>query len=75
MKHVSDMIPALSKVFDDLNAGTIKPAAGAQLNNAVGKMIAVVRMQIDYARQRNENPSIPFMDKMPEDPGSQPTVQ
>jgi len=65
MKHVNDMIPALSAVFDGLTAGTIKPSAGAQMNNAVGKMIAVVRMQIDYSRQRGENPEIPFLNKAP----------
>ena len=61
MNNVNNMIPALNTVFAGLTDGTLKASTAAQMNNAVGKMISVVKLQMDYAKLRNESPDIAFM--------------
>ena len=61
MKNVSDIIPSLSRVFDGLENGTIQPVTASQMSNAVGKMIALLKTQVEYHRLRGEVPDVAFL--------------
>jgi hypothetical protein len=61
MNHVDDVIPALNDVFERLKEGTVTHNVAGQMNNAVGKMIAIVKIQLQYSIQREEKPDIEFL--------------
>jgi len=50
----------LLEVFDDLGANKIQAGKAKELSNAAGKIIASVKVQLEYASLRKERPSIPF---------------
>ncbi|VVE82662.1 hypothetical protein [Pandoraea sputorum] len=62
MKNIRDVRAELSKVFDDLKAGRLKPAEASELNNAAGKIINSLKVEIEYYALRKEKPKIDFLD-------------
>lgn len=48
------------KTFEGLRAGSIEPKVATEINNAFGKIINSVRVQLQYYEQREEKPNIPF---------------
>ncbi len=61
MKTITDLRNELITVFKQLKSGELTPAVATELNNAAGKIIATTKVQLDYAAQREEKPSIAFL--------------
>ena len=68
MNNVSDIIPSLSRVFEGLENGTIQPVTASQMSNAVGKMISLLKTQVEYHRLRGEVPDVAFLNAIPTTP-------
>lgn len=60
---MSELIPALSRVFDGLENGTIQPTTASQMNNSTGKIISALKAQMEYQRIRGEVPNIKFFEQ------------
>ena len=61
MKNAKELRDRLARVFDDLEAGKIKPKEAAELANLAGKMINSAKVQVEYAALRKESPVIEFL--------------
>ena len=61
LKTAEEMTLEAQRVFDDLRTGAIKPKEGAEMVNAIGKMIGLAKLQLEYAHLRQERPEIPFL--------------
>ena len=66
MKNAEQMTVELQTVFTELKTGQIKHKDAAELINAVGKMIGLAKVQLEYHAYRDEKPSITFLDKAQE---------
>jgi hypothetical protein len=62
MKNIKEVRSKLSEVFAGLQDGTITPAIATELNNAAGKIINTVRVELEYAELRKVKPKIPFLE-------------
>ena len=60
MTTITELRQELSKVFDDLRAGVIKPGQAAELNNTAGKIINSTKVELEYYALRKESPEIEF---------------
>ncbi|NRE46698.1 hypothetical protein [Burkholderia pseudomallei] len=65
MKNIRDVRDELAGVFADLKSGKLKPADAAELNNAAGKIISSLKVELEYYGQRKEKPNIPFLGSGP----------
>jgi hypothetical protein len=63
MKNSKELRDEMSKVFSQVRAGTMKPQTASTLANISGRMIQSASTQVQYYKQRNEIPSIPFLDE------------
>lgn len=61
MKTVTQLRNELADVFDQLNAGIIKPKEAGELANVAGKMINSAKVQLEYYALRKETPTIDFL--------------
>jgi hypothetical protein len=61
MNNITELREELANVFTGLRDGTLDPKQAIEMNNAAGKMINTVKVQLEYAALRNETPSIDFM--------------
>lgn len=61
MKTVQQLRSELCEVFDGLRDGTIAPKDAKEINNAAGKIIASVKVQLEYSQLRDEKPEIEFL--------------
>lgn len=61
MKNVTQLRNELAEVFDQLNAGIIKPKEAGELANVAGKMINSAKVQLEYYALRKETPVIEFL--------------
>lgn len=61
MKNVTQLRNELADVFDQLNAGIIKPKEAGELANVAGKMINSAKVQLEYYALRKETPTIDFL--------------
>ncbi len=66
MKNMNELRNELSKVFDGLKDGTIKPNEAAEMSNVAGKMINSTKVQIEYYALRKETPKISFLESVEE---------
>jgi hypothetical protein len=66
MKNMNELRNELSKVFDGLKDGTIKPNEAAEMSNVAGKMINSTKVQIEYYAIRKETPKIAFLESVEE---------
>lgn len=66
MKNMNELRDELSKVFDGLKDGTIKPNEAAEMSNVAGKMINSTKVQIEYYALRKETPKIAFLESVSE---------
>ena len=60
MKNIKELRIELSQVFMDLKAGKLDVKAAAEMNNAAGKIINTVKVQLEYAALK-EKPNIDFL--------------
>lgn len=61
MKNVTELRTELCKTFDGLRNKTVDAKVACQMNNAAGKIINTLKVQLEYAVSRKEKPSIAFM--------------
>lgn len=61
LKTANDMTLEAQAVFESLRDGSVHHKAGAEMINAIGKMIGLAKVQLEYATLRKEVPSIPFL--------------
>lgn len=50
MKTSADWLRELEELYDGQKAGRIKPVQAVEMNNTVGKVIALTKLQLEYAR-------------------------
>ena len=62
MKNAEELRSELSKVFEALKAGTIKPNEAAEFSNLAGKMISSAKVQVEYYALSKQTPCIPFLE-------------
>lgn len=63
MSSITKLRDDLMSVFHGLRDGTIDTKVATEMNNAAGKVINTVKVQLDYASLRKEIPRIPFMEE------------
>lgn len=63
MKTAKTLRNDLSDVFDELRAGSIKPAIASELANVAGKMISSARAQVAYYAASGAIPRIEFLEE------------
>ena len=61
MKNVAEMRDELQKAFFELKEEKLSPRIMTELNNAVGKMTASVKAELQYYALRQEKPEIPYL--------------
>lgn len=61
MKTITDLRNELSLVFAELKSGELKPKIASEMNNAAGKIINTVKVQLEYAALRKEKPTIAYL--------------
>ena len=61
MKNVTELRNEMVDVFQKLKDGTLEHKRAKEMSNAAGKIIGTVSVQLKYAQQRNETPSIEFL--------------
>ena len=62
ISNIHQLRTALCETVEGLREGTVPPATAEAISNASGKVVQTIRLQLEFARQRNEVPVIPFMD-------------
>lgn len=58
---VTSLRDALLDDIHQLRGGALLPKVAKEMNNAAGKVINTVKLQLEYARDRKVKPSIPFL--------------
>ena len=48
------------RVLEELRAGTINASAASEMNNCVGKMIGLAKVELEYRKLREEKPTMAF---------------
>lgn len=61
MNNANDVRNELARVFADLKAGTISTKEASEFANIAGKMINSAKAQLEYAKVREETPTIDFL--------------
>lgn len=61
MKNIAELRNELAAVFADLKSGKLAPATATEMNNAAGKMIATVKLQLEHAALRKEKPDMAWL--------------
>jgi hypothetical protein len=62
MKNIRDLRDGLLKVFMDLKNDTLEVRAASEMNNAAGKIVNTVKVQLEYSALRKEKPAIDFLE-------------
>ena len=60
-KNITTLRVALCEVIDELRAHSITPEEAEAVSNASGKIVASLRVELEYARQRGEIPNLAFL--------------
>jgi hypothetical protein len=60
--NIESLRNILIETVSGLRAGHTTPSTAEAISNASGKIIASIRVQLEYARMRNEVPRIAFME-------------
>ena len=61
------MTEELQRLYFALKDGTIDLKSGAEMNNCVGKMIGIAKVQIQLSVVNGTQPNIPFLDGVKND--------
>lgn len=61
MNHVSELRDELCQMFHRLKAGKASLKEATEMNNSAGKIMQSIKVQLDYARLREEKPDIAFI--------------
>jgi len=61
MKNITELRQALTKLFDQIRDGSVDVKVASEMNNTAGKIISSLKVQLDYAELRKEQPEIPYL--------------
>ncbi len=59
--NTTELRAALCDTIADVREKKITPDAAEAISNASGKIIASLRVELEYRRQRGERPEMPFI--------------
>lgn len=65
MKNMREVREQLTVVFDGLLSGRIAPQVATEMNNAAGKIISTLKIELAYHALRRESPTIEFLEGNP----------
>ncbi len=68
MKNAEQMTADIQEVYAQLKTGQIKHKEAAELNNCIGKMIGLAKVQLEYHKLRKEKPTMAFFADNPQSP-------
>lgn len=60
--NIESLRNILIETVSGLRAGHTPPSTAEAISNASGKIISTIRVQLEYARMRNEVPKLSFME-------------
>lgn len=63
MRNITELRTALSSLFAEIKEGVVDVKVASEMNNTAGKIIGSLKVQIDYAELRKEEPSIRYLDE------------
>ena len=66
MRNINEVREELAEVFAGLKAKSITPKEAKEMNNAAGKIINSVKVELEYMNLRDETPEIPFLNYLKE---------
>ena len=61
--NIETLRSILIETVTELRAGTTPPGTAEAISNASGKIIASIRLQLEYAKARGEVPKMAFMEQ------------
>lgn len=61
MKNIARLSQDLSKLYEEIRAGSIDLKMASELNNTAGKILKAHQVQLTYHALRGEAPEIPFL--------------
>ena len=61
MKNITDLSQDLSRLYEEIRAGSIELKVAGELNNTAGKILKAHRVQLAYHALRDEKPNIQFL--------------
>lgn len=61
MNNMDEVRANLTSIFDGLKAATLKHADAREMNNACGKVINTVKVELEYYALLKKQPNIPFL--------------
>lgn len=61
IKNIVELRKKIGKAAADMEKEAISRPLGAEMVNAYGKMINTVKVELEYAKLRKEEPDIEFM--------------
>ena len=61
MKNIATLSQDLSKLYEEIRAGSIDLKMAGELNNTAGKILKAHQVQLAYHALRGEAPEIPFL--------------
>ena len=62
MKDIDELRAELCKLFDGIKSEAINHKQAKEMNNAAGKIINSLKVQLEYAHLRKESPNIDFLE-------------
>ena len=60
VRTLDELREQLCEVFDGLRSGSLLAKEAKEMNNAAGKIIGSLKVQLEYYHLREEKPEIPF---------------
>lgn len=60
MNNITELRDGLCKVFEDLRSGELSAKEAKEINNAAGKIIGTLKVELENLSMRKEKPSIGF---------------
>ena len=61
MQTIEEVRQEALKLFEGIRDGKIQHKEAKEMNNAIGKIVGTIRVQLDYAELREEIPNIDFL--------------
>jgi len=61
INNINDLREQLCELFDRLGVGSMDAKQAKEINNAAGKIIGTVKVQLEYSELRDEKPDIDFL--------------
>lgn len=62
LNSAENVMEALSDVYAGLKDGSLKPNVACEMNNACGKIIGVVKLQLEYYALIKDTPHLAFLE-------------